>query len=43
VFLVAYALISGEALFRVSTAFALATAVAVPLLGYALVRRRRDG
>ena len=42
VFLVAYALISGEALFRVSTAFALGTAVAVPLLGYALIHRRRD-
>jgi O-antigen/teichoic acid export membrane protein len=42
VFLVAYALIPGEALFRVSTAFALGTAVAVPLLGYALVHRRRD-
>jgi O-antigen/teichoic acid export membrane protein len=42
VFLVAYAVIPGEALFRVSTAFALGTAVAVPLLGYALVHRRRD-
>ena len=42
VFLGAYALIPGEALFRVSTAFALGTAVAVPLLGYALVHRRRD-
>ncbi len=43
VFLVAYAVIPGEALFRVSTAFALGTAVAVPLLGYALVHCRRDG
>jgi O-antigen/teichoic acid export membrane protein len=42
VFLVAYAVIPGEALFRVSTAFALGTAVAVPLLGYALVHCRRD-
>jgi O-antigen/teichoic acid export membrane protein len=42
VFLVAYAVIPGEALFRVSTAFALGTAVAVPLLGYALLHRRRD-
>jgi O-antigen/teichoic acid export membrane protein len=42
VFLGAYALIPGEALFRVSTAFALGTAVAVPLLGSALLHRRRD-
>jgi O-antigen/teichoic acid export membrane protein len=42
VFLGAYAVIPGEALFRVSTAFALGTAVAVPLLGYALLHRRRD-
>ena len=42
VFLSAYAVIPGEALFRVSTAFALGTAVAVPLLGYALLHRRRD-
>ncbi len=42
VFLGTYALVQGEALFRVSTAFALGTAVAVPLLGYALVHRRRD-
>ena len=42
VFLGAYAAIPGEALFRVSTAFALGTAVAVPLLGYALLHRRRD-
>jgi O-antigen/teichoic acid export membrane protein len=42
VFLGAYALIPGEALFRVATAFSLGTAVAVPLLGYALVHRRRD-
>jgi O-antigen/teichoic acid export membrane protein len=42
VFLGAYAVTPGEALFRVSTAFAVGTAVAVPLLGYALVQRRGD-
>ena len=42
VFLGAYAVTPGEALFRVSTAFAVGTAVAVPLLGYALFRRKGD-
>ena len=42
VFLGTYAVTPGEALFRVSTAFAVGTAVAVPLLGYALVQRGRD-
>lgn len=42
VFLGTFALTPGEALFRVATAFAVGTAVAVPLLGYALVHRRRD-
>jgi O-antigen/teichoic acid export membrane protein len=42
VFLGVYGVVPGEALFRVSTAFAVGTAVAVPLLGYALVHRRRD-
>jgi O-antigen/teichoic acid export membrane protein len=43
VFLVVYAVVPGEALFRVSTAFAVGTAAAVPLLGLALTRRGRDG
>ncbi len=41
VFLGVYAVVPGEALFRVATAFAVGTAAAVPLLGLALVRRRR--
>lgn len=40
VFLGVYAAVPGEALFRVATAFALGTAVAVPLLGGALLRRQ---
>jgi O-antigen/teichoic acid export membrane protein len=42
-FLGVYGVVPGEALFRVSTAFAVGTAVAVPLLGLPLTRRRRDG
>jgi O-antigen/teichoic acid export membrane protein len=42
VFLGVYAVVPGEALFRVATAFAVGTAVAVPLLGWALMHRRRD-
>lgn len=41
VFLAVYAVVPGAELFRVATAFAVGTAVAVPLLGVALVRRRR--
>jgi O-antigen/teichoic acid export membrane protein len=41
VFLVAYAVAPGEPLFRVAVAFAVGTAVAVPLLGLALVHRGR--
>ena len=36
-------IVPGEALFRVSTAFAVGTAAAVPLLGLALTRRGRQG
>jgi O-antigen/teichoic acid export membrane protein len=43
VFLGVYAVVPGEALFRVSTAFAVGTAAAVPLLGLALTRRGRQG
>jgi O-antigen/teichoic acid export membrane protein len=42
VFLGVYAVVPGEPLFRVSVAFAAGTAAAVPLLGLALARRRRD-
>jgi O-antigen/teichoic acid export membrane protein len=42
VFLGVYAVVPGEALFRVATAFAVGTATAVPLLGLALMRWRRS-
>jgi O-antigen/teichoic acid export membrane protein len=42
-FLAAYVAIPGEPLFRVAAAFAIGTALAVPLLGLALVRRGRLG
>jgi O-antigen/teichoic acid export membrane protein len=41
VFLAVYAAVPGDPLFRVATAFAVGTAVAVPLLGLALVHRGR--
>jgi O-antigen/teichoic acid export membrane protein len=40
VFILAYALVAGQPLFRVSAAFALASAVNVALLGLTLVRAR---